>query len=143
MALKTLHQRSAPVRVVKHDLLHQGEESQLRQGPVEGRQLRATGISSQAHEVVNSHHDGARDEQLVDGDASQRLTELHRVHLEGAASQRGRQSTQKHEFQQMLPLSVVSSSEKDDKTFDTNLPVLLSVVQIFICVPQRDLSSGL
>lgn len=47
-----------PVRIVKHYFLHDGAGCELRQAPVEGRQLGATGVSSPAHQVVRRHHHG-------------------------------------------------------------------------------------
>lgn len=78
-----------PVGVVEHDLLDDGEGGQLDQGPVEGGQLGATGVAPPRHQVVTNHHHRPGDEDLVEGDGLQGLTELHWVHL-GAAWRRRR-----------------------------------------------------
>lgn len=71
-----------PVCVVKQNFLYDGEDGQLSQGPVEGGQLGAKHVSSPGHQVVNRHHHGPRDKHLVEQDAPQRLTKLHRIHLQ-------------------------------------------------------------
>lgn len=74
---------SLPVRIVKHKFLHDGKDSQLRQGPVEGGQLRATGLSFPAHQVVSYHHHGPGDTYPVEDDTLQCMAQLNRIHLDG------------------------------------------------------------
>lgn len=70
------------MRVVKHDFLREGKESQLHQGPVEGGQLGSTGVPYHAHEVVSRHHHGPGDDHLVEDDRLERVAELRWIHLE-------------------------------------------------------------
>lgn len=72
-----------PVRVVKQNFLNDGEDAELHQTPVEGGELRPTGVSSPGHQVVNPHRHGPRDEHVVEDDGLQGLTQLHRIHLQG------------------------------------------------------------
>lgn len=74
--------------IVKHNFLHDGTDSQLHQGPVEGGQLRATGGPSQAYQVVNSHHHGPRDEHLVEDDGLHCMAKLNWIHLDDEAGVR-------------------------------------------------------
>lgn len=78
----------SPVGIVKHNFLHEGEDSQLGQGPVEGGQLGATGVPSHAHQVVSRHHHGPRDEQMVEDDNLQRMAKLNWIHLVDEESER-------------------------------------------------------
>lgn len=75
--------QSLPVGIVKHNFLQDGEGSQLRQGPVEGGQLRATGVSSPGHKVVHRHHHGPRDEHVVEEDRLHCMAQLSGIHLDG------------------------------------------------------------
>lgn len=74
--------------IVKHNFLHDGTDSQLHQGPVEGGQLRSTGGPSQAHQVVNNHHHGPRDEHLVEDDGLHCMAKLNWIHLDDEAGVR-------------------------------------------------------
>lgn len=73
---------SIPVWIIKHDLLHDGEEGQLQQSPVEGGELGAAGLPSPALQVVGGHHHRPGDHGPVEEDALQRVTQLLRIHLE-------------------------------------------------------------
>lgn len=75
------------MRVVKQNLLQDGEEGQLRKAPVEGGQLRATGVSHPTHQAIDDHHHGSGDEHLVEEDCLHRLPQLYRIDLEEETSQ--------------------------------------------------------
>lgn len=97
-----------PVRIVENDFLRDGEESQLHQGPVEGGQLRATGLPFPGHQVESHHHHGPRDEHVVEDDSLHRMDKLysvHRVilaHLDAVASDEGGFTGGVHQRQQSI-----------------------------------------
>lgn len=79
---KVKNKCSLPVWIVEENLLQDGEGGQLHQGPVKGGQLGATGVSSPAHQVVNSHRHGPGDYHVVEYDTLQGLAQLSWIHLE-------------------------------------------------------------
>lgn len=79
-----------PVRIVKHNLLHDGKDSQLHQEPVEGGQLRAAGVPYGGHDVVSHHQHGPRDEKMVEHDRLHGMAKLSWIHLEDEGGVRER-----------------------------------------------------
>lgn len=68
--------------IVKHKFLQEGEEGQLCEGPVEGGQLGATGVSTHGHQGSSHHHHGPRDEHIVEEDGLQHMAKPIWIHLE-------------------------------------------------------------
>ena len=76
----------APVAVVEEDLLHEREDKDLQQHPVEGGQLPAHGAAAQQVQVGEPGHEGQPDHKVVPQDHPHRMLQLVHVHLHTATT---------------------------------------------------------